>query len=757
MIFYTNFLQSLFHNKIYSFRKKIWYNKDTFWGETMKKKELLVPAGNMECLRQAVFNGCDAVYLACKNFGARKFATNFTEEEILEAIRFCHLYGVRIYVTMNTLIKNEEVPDFLKQAEFLHRNGVDALIVQDFGMICLLREMFPNLEIHASTQANISSKEVCKLYYNIGVKRVVFARELTLEEIDSIDVPVEKEVFIHGALCVSYSGCCLMSSMLGGRSGNRGECAGVCRMPFSLWKGKEKVEDEKYLLSMKELNTTHRIKDLLESSIDSFKVEGRMKSPLYVGFITNFYRRLLDGEEVSLKEEEKKLKTIFHREFTEGHLFHEKESNIINRKSPNHIGLEIGRVVEITKNRVKIKLFPDCVLHQQDAIRFSASQEGFIVNYLYDQKDNLIASAENICFVDKKGNIEVGEQVLKTQDFLLEKEYLNKQAKRIPITYHVTAHLGAPLVIEIQDERHIVKEESNIVEEAKSIPVTKEDINRQLSKLGETPFRCEECTIEMDNNTFIPLKLLNEIRRNLVEKLITLRCQSNIQIVKNKVSFLKEESQQEHNKISCFVSTEEQLQVCLKRKNIRIYTENEILYEKYKNQGDIYYKIPRNQFSSLSKEKNLISDYREYTKGEYIGDYSMNIMNIYTAYYLKKIGFSSMCLSVELKEEEMLTFLEEYKEKFGDFPLEVLVYGRVENMIIKGNILNLKSEEFYQLIDHQKRSFPVFYDGRLTHILNWERKNLLSFKYQGKCNIRLDFYEESKEEVENELKSIEKK
>ena len=205
-----------------------------FGVNSMQKRELLVPAGNMECLRQAVTNGCDAVYLACKSFGARKFAQNFTNEEIVEAIKYCHLYGVRIYVTMNTLVKNSEVDQFLEQVCFLHKNGVDALIVQDFGMICLLRKKFPNLEIHASTQANISSRDICKLYYDLGVKRVVFSRELSIDEIDSIDVPIEKEAFIHGALCISYSGCCLMSSMLGGRSGNRGECAGCCRLPYTL-------------------------------------------------------------------------------------------------------------------------------------------------------------------------------------------------------------------------------------------------------------------------------------------------------------------------------------------------------------------------------------------------------------------------------------------------------------------------------------------------------------------------------------------
>ena len=185
--------------------------------------ELLIPAGNMSCLYQAVMNKADAVYVGCKEFGARKFADNFTNEEIVEAIKLCHLYGVKIYVTMNTLVKDNEVERFLSQIEFLHKNSVDAVILQDFGMICLVRQMYPMLEIHASTQANIASEEAALLLHELGVKRIVFPREMTLEEVENISVPIEKEIFIHGALCISYSGCCLMSSMLGTRSGNRGE------------------------------------------------------------------------------------------------------------------------------------------------------------------------------------------------------------------------------------------------------------------------------------------------------------------------------------------------------------------------------------------------------------------------------------------------------------------------------------------------------------------------------------------------------
>ena len=498
----------------------------------MNKHELLVPAGNMDCLKQAIYNGCDAVYLACKNFGARKFANNFDNEEIIEAIKLCHLYGVKIYVTMNTLIKNNEVEDFLNQVRFLHKNGVDALIVQDFGMICLLREKFPNLEIHASTQANISSKDICELYYKLGVKRVVFSRELTIYEIDSIKVPIEKEAFIHGALCISYSGCCLMSSMLGGRSGNRGECAGSCRLPYSLKKDNKVIIKNKYLLSTKELNTYSKIDRLLDSSIYSFKIEGRMKSPLYVGFITNFYRHLINKEEFNTQEELDKLKTIFNREFTIGRMFEEEDNNFMNIISPNHKGLEIGKVLSYDNKKIKIKLNKGYSLNQYDAIRFCKSNKGFIVNYLYDKNDKLVSSITDIGYVDNKVELNEIDTIAKTQDYLLENQYSNlKNKRKIDISFKVIAKYNKELYIEISDGTNTISKKGNTVEKAINSPTIKEDIINKLNRLGDTPFICNNYDIDSDDDIFIPVSELNEIRRNLVIELIEkreniLRCSS---------------------------------------------------------------------------------------------------------------------------------------------------------------------------------------------------------------------------------------
>ena len=372
------------------------------------KKELLSPVGSIASLYQAVHNGADAVYLGGKKFGARMFADNFNEEELIKAINYCHLYGVKIYITVNTVIFDNEVEDFIKYIEFLYVNGVDAVIMQDIGMISLVREKFPELEIHASTQAHNHNEEGIKLLKSLGVSRVVLARELSLDEIKNINVDIEKEIFIHGALCVCYSGCCLFSAMNSTRSGNRGECVASCRLPYKLYKNNEQIKTNgNYLLSMKELNTSNYLKEILESDVISLKIEGRMKSPEYVGFITKFYRTLIDkyynGEELTISHDElDKLKSLFNRTFTNGYLFNEYGKDVMNIKNQNHIGLEIGKVIDVNSRYIKIKLAHE--LNQEDGIKFLNEDKGMIVNKLYNEKMLLVNKVEkgHIAIVDNK-------------------------------------------------------------------------------------------------------------------------------------------------------------------------------------------------------------------------------------------------------------------------------------------------------------------------------------------------------------------
>ncbi len=285
----------------------------------MSKIELLSPAGDLECLKVAVQTGANAVYFGAEEFNARVNSRNFNKQELVEAIEYAKLRGVKTHLTLNILIKNNEFEDALKLIEFVYNAGIDAVIIQDLGLAKKVIELFPDLEVHSSTQMTIYNLDGAKKIKELGFSRCVLARELTINEIENIckNTNIDIEVFIHGALCISYSGQCLMSSMIGGRSGNRGKCAGTCRLPYTLLKdGRE--QEKGYLLSSKDVCTLDIIPELINSGVKSFKIEGRMKSKEYVGIVTSIYRKYIDlvenGEEYIVDEKDReKLMQIFNR------------------------------------------------------------------------------------------------------------------------------------------------------------------------------------------------------------------------------------------------------------------------------------------------------------------------------------------------------------------------------------------------------------------------------------------------------------
>lgn len=281
--------------------------------------ELLSPAGDLECLKTAVQTGADAVYFGASEFNARANAKNFNKEELVQAIEYAKLRGVKTHLTINILIKNDEFEDAIKLVEFAYNAGIDAVIVQDLGLAKRIIELFPDLEVHSSTQITIYNLDGAREIESLGFSRCVLARELSIEEIEHIckNTKIDIEVFIHGALCISYSGQCLMSSMIGGRSGNRGKCAGTCRLPYSLINN-GKVQEHGYLLSSKDVCTLDIIPDLINAGVKSFKIEGRMKSKEYVGIVTSIYRKYIDlaedGKKYIVDEDDReKLMQIFNR------------------------------------------------------------------------------------------------------------------------------------------------------------------------------------------------------------------------------------------------------------------------------------------------------------------------------------------------------------------------------------------------------------------------------------------------------------
>ncbi len=300
----------------------------------MRKIELLAPAGSVESLYAAVQAGADAVYMGGSKFSARAYANNFDDEQLKEAINYCHLYGVKVYITVNTLIKEEEIKEAIKYIGFLYSIGVDALIIQDTGIAKLIKENLPNFEIHASTQMTIHNGEGAIFLKELGFKRIVLSRELSLKEIEYIskDLDIETEIFVHGALCICYSGQCLMSSILGGRSGNRGRCAQPCRLPYTLINEKDDKETKGYILSPKDICNIENMGDLIKAGATSFKIEGRMKRPEYVAGVIRSYRKAIDAainkENFEEEQNKKELMQLFNREGFQRHTFMEIRAKI---------------------------------------------------------------------------------------------------------------------------------------------------------------------------------------------------------------------------------------------------------------------------------------------------------------------------------------------------------------------------------------------------------------------------------------------
>lgn len=729
-------------------------------------KELLSPAGNIECLKSAINNGADAVYLGGKSFGARAYAGNFNKEELLEAINYAHLYGVKIYVTVNTIIYNNEIEEFLDYIKYLYQIGVDALIMQDIGMISLVRKKFPNIDIHASTQIHNHNNEGIKLLKDLGVTRVVLDREMSLEDIEKINVDIEKEVFIHGALCNSYSGCCLFSSMNGGRSGNRGECTQPCRLPYKLIKNGKYIDtSNKYLLSTKELNTTKNFDKLMESDIVSFKIEGRMKSPSYVGYVTRIYRKLIDNyknnsKQIVNQKEENNLKILFNRNFTSGYLFSDK---VMNTFTSNHQGLEIGKVLEITPKKIKIKLYND--LYQEDGIRFKNSNLGMIVNFIYNEKNLLInkASTGDIIYLDNKINLKDKDTLIKTSSNYLDKEILSVEEKKILININVLLKDNY-LEISFSDiDGNIVKDKVPV-----DIPLnrstTNNEIIEKLSKLGNTPFAINNINIDINKDIFVNMKDLNNIRRLLVDKLIIERTKVKREIIINNIKLDYKENKDYNYEISILARTKDQVKASIDMDVDRIYVDED-LYSIYKDNNKVYLRLPRvvneynyNSKNILATELGAINKYKN-SDINLISDYYLNVVNNHSIKFLLDHNVKRVTLSPEINYNH----LEEYiKDK-----VELLVYGKVELMLTKScpikevNICPCNKEDIYYLEDINNNKYRILHSNCLTHIMHYKKIDYLDkidyYKSIGIKSFRLELLDEDYNETIKLINNIKNK
>ena len=539
--------------------------------------ELLAPAGNMEALIAAISNGADAIYLGMNKFGARAYANNFNLEELKEAINYAHLRGVKIYVTMNTIIFNNELNDAYNQIDELYKIGVDGLIIQDLALFSYVVKNYPLMEAHVSTQMGIDDLEGTLLLKRLGAKRVVLSREVPIDKIIDIkekaNIPLE--IFCHGALCVSYSGGCYMSGLIGYRSGNRGRCVGSCRKPYELVNTTTNESlGTSYILSMKDLCTIGYIDKLKVA--DSLKIEGRMKEPTYVANIIQSYRHAIDNK--LLPEDKDNLYKTFQRTFTKGYIFGEDKKNITNIDRPNNYGFYIGYVSKKINGYYEITL--DSNVNQGDIIRID--HEGLDINLslqkMYDQSFNLISSANKKVYIKIKESLGIKDKVYKTKDILFTEEINKtypKEFRRFKLDISVFGKPNDYLTIICKEGKNKVYYKSDfLLEESLTRPVDKESFFKQFAKLNDTVYTLNSLDFNLDN-VFLPVSKINDLRRTIVllmnEKRLSSRPSVEIQNeAYESITFPKEKH------ISVFCHTKEQYDACVKEGIETIYFDNYI-------------------------------------------------------------------------------------------------------------------------------------------------------------------------------------
>lgn len=755
----------------------------------MKKPELLAPAGSFETLEAAVMCGADAVYLGGNKFGARAFATNFNNDEMIKAVNYAHLYGVKIYVTVNTLIYDEEVESFLEHITFLDSIGVDAFIIQDLGMMHLLSSIYPHLELHASTQMHIHNLESLLKLKELGIKRVVLPRELSILKIKELkrNSNMEIEIFIHGALCVSYSGQCLMSYLIGGRSGNRGECAGSCRLPYQLIEkegSKEKVIETNgdYLLSTKDLYTLENISDIIDAGVDSLKIEGRMKRPEYVAVVTSLYRKAIDsycdGKEYRVTEQDiTDLKKMFNRGFTKGYLFGNKNRELMNSIRPNHMGVYIGKVINVDKKRVTIKLTDDIAIG--DGIRIVSKKDvGFTITKIY--KNNEVVKeafkGDTVSF-DNDELVNTGDEVLKTTDIKLidklQTLYKNNNRK-VDISVFVSAKINSYFSITVKDGTNSVTATSDVkLSEAKTAPVTKEVIEEKIKKIGDTPYIVKDIIFDIDDNIFMPLTTINALKREALDELSHLRLKRNGNQVVKKYDLCMPDNTQDKIMYKAKVKTKEQYTACIDAGIDQIYIEDLILYRELKDDKRVVLVYPRVRKHKANSLDNVVVNDLGIVTSSTITDYALNVVNSYTVAFLHSLGARTITLSYEMDDQRISNMIKTYKKHYGVMPnIEVIVYGRIEAMITEYCPLNTyfskdskcsqcKSKSKYYLRDRFHNDYVLTFDNCLMSIYNYQKRNLInkisSMVNIGVHNFRLNFVDESYEECINIIKQIKKR
>ena len=699
--------------------------------------EILAPAGSMECLKAAIAAGADAVYTGGALFGARAYAHNLTEEELLEAIDYVHLHGRRLYLTVNTLIKDREMEK--QMYDYLlpyYRQGLDAVIVQDIGLFRFIRKHFPDLPIHASTQMTLTGVDGAKFLEKEGAQRIVTSRELSMAEVKKIadETELEIESFVHGALCYCYSGQCLFSSFIGGRSGNRGQCAQPCRLLYRTPEAKR----PQYLLSLKDICTLELIPEMIESGIYSFKIEGRMKKPEYVAAVAFQYRKYADlylkyyeecpAEEdpaayamkkYRVREEDRQmLLDLYNRGgFHTGYYHTQNGREMISLNRPNHAGVPAVKVLAKKGRNVTAKALTD--LYPQDIIELPM-RKGREKADNYTCKD-AVRKGMNVqipVFADtpfKRDEIWMRTRNSTLIDTLRE-EFVNEKIKeRICGTFRLYPQEKATLTVKCRDAEITVAGEK--AQEALSQPMSRERIEKQLRKTGNTEFEFSFLKVEIGEKVFLPMQSLNELRREALETLEKVLCEKYRRSgeVKDPEEDKTELSMEEEvlSGWTASVRTVEQMEVILEEEAIgRIYVDCTMfprIWEKdsyvewitkvhaagkeiylvmpyiFRERTRKQYEAAYNRIFGAGWDGILIANYESFAflkehgyTGRIMTDYNLYEFNQESRKFWKEKGVFEFTAPVELTERE----LQNLRVKDG----EVIVYGYLPMMISAGCI-----------------------------------------------------------------------
>ncbi|WP_160685462.1 U32 family peptidase [Clostridium sp. C2-6-12] len=765
----------------------------------MNKIELLAPAGSMDSLIAAINNGADAIYLGGNKFSARAYASNFDNETMMKAVDYAHSYKVKVYVTINTALKQSEIKEALKYAGYLYEIGVDALIIQDVGLINLIRDVYPDFELHASTQMTIHNGEGALYFREKGLQRIVLSRELTLEEIKYIskDLGIETEIFVHGALCVCYSGQCLMSSMIGGRSGNRGRCAQPCRMQYTI-KGEISGEKKGYLLSPKDTCLIDDVEGIIKSGTSSLKVEGRMKKPEYVAGVTRNYRKAIDKAlkvgKFDLNKGRNELAQLFNREgFAKAYLYKNVGKDMMSYNYPKNTGVFIGQVT----NNGEVKLEEKVALG--DGIRFL--DDGFTLSkILKNNKEVKEAFKGDTVKLFPTGGYKKGYKLYKMSDKILYdelKEDVKPYKRKLDLTGEVEFKVNAPLVIKTKFNGKEYKVFGDTVEAATNTPLTRQRVEEALKKSGEIPYKFNTILFDDFEDGFIRIAAINNLRRELFEKILKEETSSKRRKrIEEELKTKKIKSKEDLGYIySC--TSKDQLKALVEEKKVKNIALD-ISYSRHKhrlNKDDlkklysdlkdinIYLKIPGIVKGEFNNTVKLIDELMPYIKGIItanvgiiriykdklfiIGDYKLNIYNKEAAeFYAEDIDLPS--ISLELNRKEIKEMIKDINCNVG-----MNIYGSTELMVSEycpvGSTFGGKSskkecngicmKDSFELVDRMNEIFKVITDNNCrSYILNSIPTNLIEqleeLKSFNISNFRVDFKDESYEDVKDILEQI---